>query len=228
MRSAPSPALSLRTIYERAAAELLGTFGLVLGGTTACVIDEVSGGTFGVIGIAIAFTLVVAAMVRLTGRISGGHLNPAVTLALCGSGRADRSLLLPYLIAQVLGAVVASLVVRILLPTSGTLGATLPAGRPWAAFAWETLLTFLLMFVIIHPVRSSRIPMFVAVGSTVGLEALIAGPITGASMNPARSLAPALVSGHVEHLWIYLTAPFLGALLALYSARSSSLMRQGR
>jgi aquaporin NIP len=125
-------------------------------------------------------------------------------------------------LSQCLGAVAASGFLRALFPAHATLGATLPAGTEWQSFALEFILTFLLMFVILNVSTGAKekgITAGIAVGSVIGLEAMFAGPICGASMNPARSLAPALVSGHFEHLWIYLVAPVLGAALAIFACR---------
>jgi aquaporin NIP len=196
-------------------AEALGTFGLVLCGTGACVVDQETGGALGVTGIAIAFGLIVTAMIHVFGPFSGAHLNPAVTLALFFGRYVRGSNVLPYIGAQCIGAVSASLFVRALFPANELLGATLPSGKPWVSFGLETLLTFFLMLVILAPYLRARPAHSVFIGGTVLLEAFFAGPVSGASMNPARSLAPALVSGHLEHLWIYIAAPVLGALVAV-------------
>lgn len=202
-------------LLKKVAAEALGTFGLLLCGTGACVVDQETGGTLGVAGIAIVFGLIVAAMIHVFGPTSGAHLNPAVTLALFFGKFARGSIVLPYIGAQCIGALGASLMLRFLFPSNELLGATLPSGAPLISFVLEVLLTFILMLVIIAPRLRASSVHFLFIGGTVLLEALLAGPVSGASMNPARSLAPALVSGHLEHLWIYIAAPVLGAFLAV-------------
>ena len=199
-------------------AEFLGTFALVFAGTGAIVIDHVSGGAISHAGIALTFGHIVLAMIYTFGDVSGAHLNPAVTTAFAASGRFSWSAVPGYLAAQLLGAGAASGLLRILFPTDATLGATLPAGSASQSFILEIVLTFLLMLVILSVSTGSKekgITAGIAIGAVVALEAMFAGPISGASMNPARSLAPAVMSGHLEHLWIYLSAPLLGALLAI-------------
>jgi aquaporin NIP len=199
-------------------AELLGTFALVFCGTGAIVIDEVSNGTVSHVGIAITFGLVVMSMIYALGEISGSHLNPAVSIAFALSGRFPLKQAFPYIASQVIGAILASLVLQCLFPSNELLGTTLPAGSDRQSFILEFILTFFLMLVIMNVAQGSKEQgMFagLAIGSVVLLEAMFAGPISGASMNPARSLAPALVSGHTEHLWVYLTATIGGAALAI-------------
>ncbi len=199
-------------------AEFLGTFALVFAGTGAIVIDRVSDGAIGHAGIALTFGLVVTAMIYALGDESGAHLNPAVTTAFAAAGRFAWREVPAYIAAQVLGAFAASGLLRALFPASATLGATLPAGAPMQSFILEIVLTFLLMFVILSVSTGAKekgITAGIAIGAVIALEAMFAGPICGASMNPARSLAPAIVSGHLEHLWLYLAAPVLGALLAV-------------
>jgi aquaporin Z len=199
-------------------AEFLGTFGLVFAGTGAIVIDHASNGAITHAGIALTFGLIVVAMIYSFGDVSGAHLNPAVTTAFAAAGRFPWRAVPGYIAAQLLGAIAASALLRGLFPTDATLGATLPAGAVSQSFILETVLTFLLMLVILSVSTGAKekgITAGIAIGAVVALEAMFAGPICGASMNPARSLAPALVSGHLEHLWIYLTGPLLGALLAI-------------
>ncbi len=204
-------------------AEALGTFALVFAGTGAIVIDGIAGGVIGHLGVALSFGLVVMVMIQAVGDVSGAHLNPAVTVGFWLSGRLERQRVLPYAIAQLAGAVVASAVLRAMFPEHGGLGATLPReGFVVASVALEVLLTGALMFVILSVSTGAQekgITAGIAIGATVGLAALFAGPISGASMNPARSLGPALLSGQPEWLWIYLTAPFLGAWLAVGACR---------
>lgn len=199
-------------------AECCGTFCLVLAGTGAIVINDVSGGAITHIGVALTFGLIVTAMIYTVGDVSGAHLNPAVTLGFWAAGRFPGRQILPYLAGQMSGALLASGLLRMLFPVHGTLGATLPQGSVLQSFVLETFLTLLLMLVIFrvsHGAREKGMHAAIAIGAMVALEAALAGPISGASMNPARSLGPALVSGHTEHLWIYLTATVLGAQLAV-------------
>ncbi len=203
-------------------AEFLGTFALVFAGTGAIVINDVSGGGVTHVGIAMTFGLIVLAMIYTVGDISGAHFNPAVTIGFWLSGRFAGRQIAPYLVSQILGAFVASLTLEFLFQGHGTLGATLPAGSAMQSFVLEAILTFLLMFVILNVSTGAKekgITAGIAIGAVIGLEAMFAGKICGASMNPARSLAPAVVSGHLEHLWIYLTAPVLGAALAIFACR---------
>ena len=198
--------------------EFLGTFTMVFCGTGAIVINQESNGAITHLGIAITFGLIVMVMIYALGSISGAHFNPAVTLAFHISGSFERKEILPYWASQLFGAFAASGLLHFLFPANAMLGATMPAGSEIQAFVFEMLLSFFLMLVIIHVARGSKEQgMFagLAIGATVLLEALFAGPVCGASMNPWRSLAPAVVSGHTEHIWIYLTAPFLGAGLAV-------------
>jgi aquaporin NIP len=199
-------------------AELIGTFALVFCGTGAIIINEETNGAVSHVGIAITFGLIVMAMIYSLGNISGAHLNPAVSIAFTLSGSFPVKELLPYILSQVSGAFLASLVLNYLFPANELLGATIPAGSDSQSFILELLLTFFLMLVIINVAPGSKEQgMFagLAIGSVVLLEAMFAGPICGASMNPARSLAPAVVSGHLQHLWIYLTATVAGAALAV-------------
>lgn len=184
--------------------------------------NDVAGGSITHVGIALTFGLVVLAMIYAIGDISGAHLNPAVTIAFWTAGRFEGRRVVPYIAAQILGAVAASGILRFLFPAHATLGATLPAGSASQSFVLEFILTFLLMFVILNVsigAKEKGITAGIAVGAVIALEALCAGPISGASMNPARSLAPALVTGRVDHLWIYLVAPVLGAVMGVLGCR---------
>lgn len=199
-------------------AEVIGTFALVFCGTGAIIINQETNGTVSHVGIAITFGLIVMTMIYALGNISGAHLNPAVSIAFAISRRFPIRQLVPYILSQVIGAFGASLILKLIFPGNALLGTTLPHGTEWQSFVLELILTFFLMLVIINVATGSKEQgMFagLAIGSTVLLEAMFAGPICGASMNPARSLAPAIVSGHIEHLWIYLTATIIGAIAAI-------------
>jgi aquaporin Z len=207
---------------KRCCAEILGTFALVFAGTGAIVINEVSGGAITHVGIALTFGLIVLAMIYTVGDISGAHLNPAVTIGFWAAQRLPGRDILSYVGSQCAGALLASGLLRVLFPRNQLLGATLPAGPDWQSFVLEVVLTFLLMLTILNVSTGAKekgITAGIAVGAVIGLEAIFAGPICGASMNPARSLAPALLSGHFEHLWIYLIAPPIGACLGMLACR---------
>jgi aquaporin Z len=207
---------------RRFTAEFIGTFALVFAGTGAIVSNEVSGGAITHPGIALTFGLVVLAMIYTFGDISGAHLNPAVTIAFCAARRMPFRDAPMYIVAQVLGGMTASAFLRFLFPQNKMLGATLPAGSASQSFVLEVILTFLLMLTILNVSTGAKekgITAGIAVGAIIALEAMFAGPISGASMNPARSLAPAVVSGHLNHLWIYIFAPVLGAVLATFACR---------
>ncbi len=202
---------------RKALAECLGTFALVFAGTGAIVINDVSSGTVTHVGIALTFGLIVMAMIYALGDISGAHLNPAVTFGFWLSRRLPLRVVPLYVVSQLAGALLASGVLRLLFWTHPTLGATLPAGPQLQSFVLEIILTAMLMFVILCVVSGAKekgIMAGIAIGGVVALEAMFAGPICGASMNPARSIAPALVSGRLDSLWIYIAAPLLGAALA--------------
>ncbi|MFN9196743.1 MAG: aquaporin, partial [Planctomycetaceae bacterium] len=187
-------------------------------GTGAIVINEVQGGAITHVGIAFTFGLIVLALIYALGDISGCHLNPAVTTGFWLAGRFPAAQVGPYLGSQCAGALLASGTLRLLFPTATTLGATLPAGPGWQSFVLELILTFLLMVVILcvsTGAKEKGIMAGVAVGAVIALEAMFAGPVCGASMNPARSLAPAVVSGRIAELWIYLVAPVAGAALGV-------------
>lgn len=200
-------------------AEFTGTFILIFCGTGAVVIDQQTHGGVSHIGVSITFGLVVTSLIYALGDISGAHLNPAVTIAFTAAGRFAKKQVLPYIASQLLGAVAASGVLKLMFPANEYLGSTIPAGTEMGSFILEMLLTFFLMLVIINVATGSKeTGMFagLAIGNVVLLEAMFAGPISGASMNPARSFGPAVVSGHLEHLWIYFAAPVAGAVLSVY------------
>ncbi len=198
-------------------AEFLGTFALVFAGTGAIVINDATGAITHP-GIALTFGLIVMAMIYCFGDVSGAHLNPAVTTAFAAARRMPWSEVPGYIGAQVLGAFSASGLMSFLFPTNAKLGATLPSGLPMQSFILEVVLTFFLMLVILSVSTGAKekgITAGIAIGGVIALEAMFAGPICGASMNPARSMAPAIISGHIEHLWLFIAAPVLGALLAI-------------
>ena len=205
-------------IMRKCFAEFFGTFALVFAGTGAIVINGASGGVITHTGIALTFGLIVLAMIYTVGDISGAHLNPAVTLGFFAARRFPGRTVVPYVTSQLLGAIAASLLLHFLFPQDKALGLTLPAGSAMQSFVLEVALTFVLMWVILSVSSGAQekgITAGIAVGSVIALEAMFAGPISGASMNPARSLGPALVSFHFEALWIYMTATVLGAVLAV-------------
>ncbi len=204
------------------AAEAFGSFALVFAGTGAIVVDEFSGGAITHVGVALTFGLIVLAMIYAIGDVSGCHINPAVTLGFFAARRFEGRKVVPYILAQLAGAIFASFVLRLMFPASSTLGATEPAGGAAQSFAMEFVLTLILMFVILRVSQGSSekgLLAGVAIGAVIALEAMFAGPVSGASMNPARSLAPAVVSMRVGNLWLYLAAPILGAVAGVAVCR---------
>jgi len=198
--------------------EFLGTFCLVFAGTGAIVINQTSGGVISHVGIAITFGLVVMAMIYTFGDISGAHLNPAVTCGFVAARRMPIGEGVFYVASQIGGALAASAVIRFLFPQNSTLGMTQPAGSETQSFVLEFLLTTILMLVVLSVSTGAKekgITAGIAIGGVIALEAMFAGPICGASMNPARSLGPALIAGNLTSLWLYLIAPAAGALLAV-------------
>jgi len=202
--------------------EFIGTFSMIFCGTGAMTVNEVTGGDVTHVGIAITWGLIVMAMIYAFGETSGAHFNPAVTIAFAFAKKFAWKEVPKYIIVQVLGALTASLILWYLFPSSEYLGATIPTVDVGRAFVMELLLTFFLMVVIINVSSGSKeigIIAGIAVGAVVLLEAMFAGPITNASMNPARSIAPAIVAGKMQHLWMYILAPILGAILAVISCK---------
>lgn len=197
------------------AAEAIGTFALVFAGCGAIMVDAKTG-SLGHLGVALAFGLVIMAMIYAVGHVSGAHFNPAVTFAFALTRHFPWPRAFLYWVAQAAGALAAALLLRVSLGDVAGVGVTLPAGSQGQSFLWETVLTFFLMFVIMAVATDTRAvgeAAAIAIGGTVGLDALFGGPVSGASMNPARSLGPALVGGDLTALWLYLTAPLLGAAL---------------
>lgn len=203
-------------------AEFIGTFAMVFCGTGAMAINEVTGGDVTHVGIGITWGLIVMAMIYAFGEISGAHFNPAVSIAFAYAKKFSWKEVPTYIFFQIAGAFAASLLLMWLFPKSELLGATIPSVDVWRAFVLELILTFFLMVVIINVSTGSKeVGMMagIAIGGVVLLEALFAGPITNASMNPARSLAPNIVSGNIEGIWLYILAPIIGALLAVVSCK---------
>ena len=197
-------------------AEAIGTFALVFAGCGAIMVNAKTEGALGQVGIAITFGLVIMAMIYAAGHVSGAHFNPAVSFAFALTRHFPWRRLAGYWVAQAVGAVAAAAILRGSLGDIANLGATTPSGSDGQAFLWELILTFFLMFVIMAVATDSRAvgeAAAIAIGGTVGLDAMFGGPITGASMNPARSLGPALIAPDFSSLWLYLLAPLVGAAL---------------
>jgi aquaporin NIP len=196
-------------------AELIGTFALVFAGCGAIMVDAKTD-ALGHVGVALSFGLVIMVMIYALGHVSGAHFNPAVTFAFALSRHFPWPRVGLYWGAQIAGALLAASLLRASLGDVADVGATVPSGSDGQSFVWETVLTFFLMLVIMAVATDARAvgeAAAIAIGGTVGLDAMFGGPVSGASMNPARSLGPALVSGELDALWIYLTAPLLGAAL---------------
>src|ERR1700689_2214853 len=207
---------------KRCGAEMIATFALVFAGTGAIVINEASGGAITHVGIALTFGLIVLAMIYTLGDISGAHLNPAVTIGLWAARRLPGRDVFPYIASQFIGAILASALLRFLFPENKLLGATMPAGSESQSFILEAVLTFFLMLTILNVSTGAKekgVTAGIAIGAGIALEAMFAGAVCGAAMNPRRSLAPALVPGFFEHLCIYLPAPPLGAVAAIFACR---------
>jgi len=202
--------------------EIIGTFTLVFCGTGAMTINEVTAGGVTHVGIAITWGLIVMAMIYSFGEISGAHFNPAVTIGFAYAKKFEWKEVPKYIVAQCIGAIIASSILWYLFPDSEFLGGTIPTVDSLRAFILELLLSYFLMLVIINVSTGSKetgTMAGIAIGGVVLLEAMFAGPITNASMNPARSLGPALLSGHWEYQWVYFIAPFLGALIAVATCK---------
>lgn len=198
-------------------AEGIGTFALVFCGTGAIIINQQIPGAIGHTGIAITFGLIVLAMIYTFGETSGAHLNPAVTLSFAIVNRFEWTQVFPYIISQLCGAFLASIILKFMFPENQTLGSTLPSGTIIQSFILEFIMTYILVLVIMNVAHGSKeigIMAGIAIGSVVLLEAMFGGPISGASMNPARSIAPAVMSGNMNSLWIYIVAPVGAGILA--------------
>jgi aquaporin Z len=209
----------MKFILQKSIAELIGTYGLVFFGTGAIVVDELYGGIITHVGVSISFGIVVMAMIYSFGEFSGAHINPAVTIGFWVAGKFPAKAVIPYLSAQIAGGILASATLYLLYPDHPDLGSTLPSGSALQSFVIEFILTFFLMLVILrvsHGSKETGTMAAIAIGGTVLIEALVGGPISGASMNPARSIGPGLVSTHVQSLWLYIAAPIVGAILAVW------------
>lgn len=204
-------------LWRRALAEGLAAFALVFAGCGAIITNQARGGALGTVGIALVFGLVIMVMVYATGHLSGAHINPAVTLAFTLTRHLPAGEAAAYVGAQVAGAIAAALLLTAIWPSQpADLGATVPSIGAGSAFAYELVMTAILMFVIMAVATDTRAigaGAAIAIGGVIGLDALFGGPLTGASMNPARSLGPALVAGRWDDFWVYVAGPIAGASL---------------
>ncbi|MFK7833174.1 MAG: MIP/aquaporin family protein [Winogradskyella sp.] len=215
------------TLGKKGLAEFIGTFTMVFCGCGAMTVNEITGGSITHVGVAITWGLVVMAMIYAFGEISGAHFNPAVTVGFAIADKFSWKQVPVYIIFQTAGAFLAIVMLWVLFPESESFGHTYPADgfAPYKAFIFELLLTFFLMVVIINVSTGSKeigTMAGISVGAVILLEAMFAGPMTKASMNPVRSLAPAVISGQLQHLWLYLIAPFIGSILAVLSYKFMS------
>lgn len=214
------------SLLKRAGAELVGTYALVTAGCGAIMVNS-STGSLTHVGVALTFGLIITVMVAALGHLSGAHFNPSVTVAFAVTRHFPWRDVLAYVTGQLIGAIAGALTLRALFGSAANLGATLPAGSAWQSFGLEVLLTAVLMFVIIAVATDSRAAgqlAALAIGATVALDALWGGPISGASMNPARSFGPALIAGVWQDQWVYWLGPLIGAVLgaAIYQFLRSS------
>lgn len=203
-------------------AEVVATFIMIFCGCGAMTVNEITNGSIGHAGVAATWGLIVMAMIYAFGDISGAHMNPAVTVGFAVAKKFSWKEVPKYALSQAIGAFLACGMLWFLFPESDTLGSSFPADgfAAYKAFIMELLLTYFLMIVVLHVSTGSKeigTMAAIAIGGVILLEAMFAGPMTKASMNPIRSLAPGLVSGNLQDLWLYLTAPFAGAALAVYS-----------
>jgi len=208
-------------LVRRAAAEGLAAFALVFAGCGAVVTNATQQDALGAVGVSLVFGLVIMAMIYATGHLSGAHINPAVTIAFTLTRHFPVRDAVAYISAQLAGATAAALVLLAAWSDKpAQLGATVPTVATGTALLYEVILTALLMFVIIAVATDTRAvgaAAALAIGGTVGLDALFGGPITGASMNPARSFGPALASGTWTDFRIYVTGPIAGAALGAFA-----------
>ncbi|MFD1616333.1 MIP/aquaporin family protein [Gelatiniphilus marinus] len=200
-------------------AEFIGTFALVFCGTGAVIVDQQTNGSLGLLGVSLSFGIIITAMVYVFGNISGAHINPAITIGLAFGNLISKKTLLFYVAFQVLGAITASILLKLIFNESLFLGATIPSGTIIQSFIIEFVLTFFLMLTIlgITTQKDKEVSSLsgLVIGAVVVGFILFSGPISGGSFNPARSIAPALVSGNLTMLWIFLTAPTIGAIAAM-------------
>ncbi|HIE45714.1 MAG TPA: MIP family channel protein [Flavobacteriaceae bacterium] len=207
-------------LMKKYIAELIGTFGLVFFGTGSIIVNEISNGTIGLIGIALAFGLIVTVMIYIFENISGAHINPAVTIAFAVRKDIDLKETVFYIIFQIIGAILASVLLKVMFPTIENLGMTLPSSSISQSFIIEFVSTFFLMLTILGITQQGSEQSKSLTGIVIGFVVLamifVAGPISGGSFNPARSIGPAIVSGNLQHLWLYLVSPTLGAIFAVF------------
>ncbi|QDT63939.1 MIP/aquaporin family protein [Calycomorphotria hydatis] len=199
-------------------AEFLGTFCLVFAGCGAVVVNEVTGGAVGLVGIALTFGVIVMAVIYALGDVSGAHINPAATFSFFLAGKFPASRILPYVLVQCAGAIVAAFLLKFLHPESVDLGQTVPRDTVMQSFVMEIVLTAVLMFIVLRVATGSKeqgLMAGIAIGGVILTEVFCGGPISGASMNPARSLGPAIAAMNFGPLWIYLTAPLIGAAIGV-------------
>jgi aquaporin NIP len=204
--------------YRKYLAEMVGTFILVFCCTGAIIVNQETGGSITHLGLAIISGLVVTAMIFALGDVSGAHMNPAITIAFALDRQLEIKEVSPYILAQAVGAFCASGSLSLLFPDNKLLGTPMPAGTEWQSFVMEFILSFILVLVIFNVSAGAKekgITAAIAIGSTVAMAALFGGPVSGAAINPIRFLAPAVVSGHTEHLRLYLTAPLAAAVMAV-------------
>jgi aquaporin NIP len=209
-------------IMKKYLSEFIGTFILVFAGTGVVIVDQHTGGAVTLTGIAGCWGMIIVATVYAFGDISGNHINPAVTIAMAVDKRFEWKEVPPFLIAQLLGAFSASILLHFLFPDNTSLGATQPGGSVMQSFIMEVIMTFILLLVILRVSTGSKekgITAGLVIGATVAFLVLFGGPVSGTSLNPTRSLAPAIVSGNMNALWIYLTAPIIGAVAAVFTHR---------
>ena len=204
--------------FKKYFAEAMGTFALVFAGCGAIVVDETGIGNIGHLGISMIFGLTVMAMIYSYGNISGAHFNPAVTVSFLAAHRISLKDAVAYILAQIIGALAAAAILRFMFPGNITLGVTAPSGSIVQSFITEMLLAFFLMTVILNVSTGHMekgIMAGISIGAAVFIAAAFGGPVSGASINPARSLGPALLAGNLSYLWIYMTAPVLGTVAAV-------------
>ncbi|CAL2108812.1 Aquaporin Z [Tenacibaculum sp. 190524A02b] len=203
-------------------AEFIGTFLLIFCGTGAIIVNQYSNDSLGLLGIALTFGITVCTMIYVFGNISGTHINPSVTIALALGKLTSKKEAFFYILSQMFGAISASFLLQILFPKTSTLGNTIPVENLYQAFIMECLLTFLLMLTIlaVNTKKELATNSGLIIGTVIIGIILLAGPISGGSFNPARSIAPAIVSRNYSALWIYIIAPTLGAIMGMFSWKS--------